>query len=184
MSLGLPSPAIVLAHALDDVARFVLLVVRGIDLDRRAGRALGPELLAEPIGIVRDDRVRGGEDVAGRAVVLLEADRLRARKIAQEKMHVLDARAAPAVDRLIVVADDEHLSGRCRRARGSTRIAACWCPGTRRSADAGSARDSAAAVRRCAARARARATAARRNRRAPRAGTRLRMRDRRRSASR
>ena len=112
MSLALAVAGDVFAHALDHVARFVLLVVRRVQLDRRAGRAGGPQLLAEPVRIVRDDRVRGGEDVAGRAVVLFEADRLRARKIAQEKMHVLDARAAPAVDRLIVVADDEHLPGR------------------------------------------------------------------------
>ena len=143
MSLALLSAGDVLAHALDHEARLVLLVVRGVHLDRRAGRAGGPQLLAEPVRIVRDHRVRGGEDVAGRAVVLFEADGLRAREIAQEMLHVLDARAAPAVDRLVVVADDEHLSGRRRRARGSTRTAACWCPGTRRSADAGSARGSA-----------------------------------------
>ena len=132
--------------------------------------------------VVRDDRVRGGEDVAGGAVVLLEADRLRAGKIAQEMLHVLDARAAPAVDRLIVVADDEHLSGRRRRARGSTRTEACWCPGIRRSGDGGSARGSARSnASLCSQSSCARNSSSAKST-SPRAGTRLRRRDRYRSA--
>ncbi len=102
------------ANRFDDVARFVLLVVRRVERDRLARVARGPELFAETLRVVGDDRVRRLEDGAGRAIVLFEADRLRARKIAQEMLHVLHARAAPAVDRLIVVADDEDLAGLAR----------------------------------------------------------------------
>ena len=101
----------VLANALDHIARLVLLVVRGVKLDRGARIAVGPELLAEPVRVVRDHRVRGGEDGAGRAIVLFEADGFCARKIAQEMLHVLDFRAAPAIDRLVVVANHEHVAG-------------------------------------------------------------------------
>ncbi len=97
------------ADAIDDVARLVLLVVRGVDLDRRAGRPGGPQLLAEPVVVVGDHRVGGAENRRGGTVVLFEPDRRGIGEVAQEVLHVLDARAAPAVDRLIVVADDEHL---------------------------------------------------------------------------
>ena len=44
----------------------------------------GPEVLAEPAGVVGDQRVRRIEDVAGGAIVLLEAEQLRVRKVAAE----------------------------------------------------------------------------------------------------
>ncbi len=66
------------ADALDDEVRFVALVERGVQLDRLALGAAGPEVLAEAAGVVRDQRVGGIEDRRGRAIVLLEADQLRA----------------------------------------------------------------------------------------------------------
>ena len=58
--------------------------------------------------LLRDQRVRRLEDVAGGAVVLLQAEHLRGRVIPREAREILDARAAPAVDGLVVVADDER----------------------------------------------------------------------------
>ena len=59
-----------------------------------------------------DERVGGVEDVAVRAVVLLELDQLhrllRRREVALELLHVGDLGAAERVDRLVVVADGEH----------------------------------------------------------------------------
>src|ERR1700722_406844 len=54
---------------------------------------------------MRDQVRSGGEDVAGGAVVAFEADDLRAGKVVVETQDVVDLRAAPAIDRLIVVAD-------------------------------------------------------------------------------
>ena len=68
----------------------------------------GPEILAEPPGVVRDQRVRRLQDVARGAVVLLEAKQLRGRVILGEAREVLHARAAPAVDGLVVVAHHER----------------------------------------------------------------------------
>ena len=51
-----------------------------------------------------DDVRGGGEDVAGRAVIALQPDHLRARKIVLEAQNVVDLGAAPAVDRLFIVA--------------------------------------------------------------------------------
>ena len=58
----------------------------------------------------------GGEDVAGGAVIALEADDFCAGKIVVEAQDVVDLRAAPAIDRLVVVADAaDVLEGSLRR---------------------------------------------------------------------
>ena len=66
---------------------------------------VGPEGLAEAAFVGGDDAGGGGEDVRGGAVVLLEADHLRAGEVLLEAEDVADLGAAPAVDRLVVVAD-------------------------------------------------------------------------------
>ncbi len=82
-----------------------MLVERGIQADRLAFAAGGPQLLAQAALVVGDQRVGGLEDAGGGAVVLLQTDGLGIGKILAELLQVLDPRAAPAVDRLIVVAD-------------------------------------------------------------------------------
>lgn len=47
----------------------------------------------------------GGEDMAGRAVIALEPHDLRAGEVVLEAQDVIDLRAAPAIDRLVVVTD-------------------------------------------------------------------------------
>jgi hypothetical protein len=59
-----------------------------------------------------DEPGSGGEDVRGRAVVLLQADDLGAGEILFEAQDVGDLGAAPAVDRLIVVADATQVAAR------------------------------------------------------------------------
>src|SRR5690606_22155149 len=92
------------ADPADDVLGFVDLVVGGEQVDGIARAAVGPELLAQAPGVVGDHRVGGVEDRGGGAVVLLEADRPRTGIVLQEALDVLDLGAAPAVDRLVVVA--------------------------------------------------------------------------------
>ncbi len=67
--------------------------------------ALGEQRLAEPAFIVGDEVRGGAENVAGGAVVALQPDHLGAGKILLEAQDVVDLRAAPAIDRLVVVAD-------------------------------------------------------------------------------
>ena len=65
------------------------------------------------------DEMRGGrQDVSGRAIVALEPDHLRARKVVLEAQDVVDLRPAPAIDRLIVVADAADVGGEPLGARG------------------------------------------------------------------
>ena len=59
-----------------------------------------------PLGVLLDDRVGGGQDVAGGAVVALQLHHPRARVVGLEVEDVADVGAAPAVDRLVLVADD------------------------------------------------------------------------------
>ncbi len=97
----------VLADPLDHEVGLVALVEGSVQPDRLAARGLGPQLLAEPVLVPADDLVGGAEDDAGRAVVLLQLEDRRA-EVAAEVLHVLDAGAAPAIDGLVVVADDER----------------------------------------------------------------------------
>ena len=110
------------AHQDRDAAQCVALAVQRLDLVTGPARLLlgvpeaahgnlvalagaGPQRLAEPAAIVIDDPGRGGKDLRRRTVILLQAHDQRAGEIALEFEDVLDLRAAPRVDRLVVVAD-------------------------------------------------------------------------------
>ena len=87
-----------------DVARLGLLV---LDLDhahRVALAELRPEPLLLPLRVVRDHRVRRLEDRVRGAVVLLERDRSRGRKVALELEDVADVGASEGVDGLVRIA--------------------------------------------------------------------------------
>ena len=90
---------------LADPARLLRTVPDADDPHLLAFAGVGPQGFAEAPGIVRDEPVGGGEDVRCRAVVLLEADDLRAGKVFFEAEDVGDLGAAPGVDRLVVIAD-------------------------------------------------------------------------------
>ena len=88
----------------------LLLLVVGLEpIDELAAVVLRPELLVRPSLVPGNDRVRGIEDDLGRAVVLFEFHDRRIRPVALEVENVPDIRAAPAVDRLVVVPDDRQV---------------------------------------------------------------------------
>ena len=76
MSLRRPVP-----NPVDHKTRLIEIGVSGVELNRLADFARGPEVLAEASGIVTDDGVGGLEDGAGGAIVLLETNDARAGKI-------------------------------------------------------------------------------------------------------
>ena len=90
---------------LADGARFLLVVPHAGDGDRQAHGAVGEQRLAEPALVVGDEAGGGGQDVALGAVVALQPDHLGAGEVLLEAQDVVDLGAAPAVDRLVVVAD-------------------------------------------------------------------------------
>src|ERR1700691_6571339 len=108
--------ALQLLDLLADGAGFLLAVPRSGDGDLLAQDVVGAQRLAEPAFVVGDQMRGGGEDMAGRAVIALEPYHRGAGKIVLEAQNVVDLGAAPAVDRLIVVADAADVFGRWLRA--------------------------------------------------------------------
>ena len=132
---------------LADPARLLLAVPVADQADLLALGDVGPERLAEAALVGGDDAGGGGEDVRGRAVVLLEADHLGAGEVLLEAQDVADLGAAPAVDRLVVVADAADVVMRCRRAGAARGTGRRWCPDTRRRGCSGTSAGSARARR-------------------------------------
>ncbi len=82
-----------------------MLVERGVQIDQLAIANVGPQFLAQATTVIDDQAVGGLEDARCGAVVLLQADDFGVRKVRGILVDVLDLRAAPAVNGLIVVAD-------------------------------------------------------------------------------
>src|SRR5688572_14620397 len=92
---------------LDDPARLVIVRFAFEDAHRLALAGRSPQVLAQAIAVVRNERVRGVEDVAVRAVILLEANHVLHLELPLEVAHVTDVRAAEGIDGLVVVAHAE-----------------------------------------------------------------------------
>ena len=92
----------------DDEARLVDIAARFVDSQRLALAFGRPQILAEAPAVVIDQRIGGVQNVAVRAVVLLELDHLLDRKILLQVLHVGGRRAPERVNRLVVVADREY----------------------------------------------------------------------------
>ena len=90
---------------LADAAGFFFRVPGAGDGDLFAEHILGAQRLAEPAFVVGDEMARGGEDVAGGAIISLKPNDLRTRKVMVEPENVIDLGPAPAIDRLIVITD-------------------------------------------------------------------------------
>src|SRR3954452_21930798 len=116
--------ALDLLDLLADAAGFLFRIPRACHRDLLAVMVFGAQRLTEPAFIVGDQVRGGGEDVAGRAVVALEADDLGAGKIMVEAQDVVDLRAAPAIDRLVVVADAADVLDVCFFLRRRRRLRA------------------------------------------------------------
>src|SRR5690606_3193149 len=73
---------------------------------------VGLQRLAQAGFIVGDEMRSGRENVGSRAVVAFELDDFRAGKVLFEAQDVVDLSAAPAIDRLVVVAHHADIGGR------------------------------------------------------------------------
>ena len=107
MSLSVMAAALRLLDLLADGAGFLFGIPGGVDvhLGVLGIVPVGEQRLAEAALIVGDEMRGGAEDMGGRAVVALQPDDGGARKILVEAQDVVDLGAAPAIDRLVVVAD-------------------------------------------------------------------------------
>ena len=91
---------------------FITLVERGDETHRLPRGAGGAEGFALATDVWRDRGVGDVEDVGRRAIVLLEPNQPRADEFLLEIENVTDIRAAPAIDRLIVVPYDHNVAVR------------------------------------------------------------------------
>ncbi|MNU35255.1 hypothetical protein D3C71_238520 [compost metagenome] len=88
---------------------FGVLVAAPDHADLVAVAHFTPQLLFEFVGVVRDQHVGAAQDAAGGAVVLLEHHHFQGRIVVLEQHQVFRPRAAPGVDRLVVVANHGEL---------------------------------------------------------------------------
>src|SRR6266436_7743962 len=96
---------------LADDAGLLLGVPGGGHRHLLAGLALRTQRLAEPAFVVSDEMRGCGENMGGRAIVALQADHLGSGEVLLEAQDVVDLGAAPAIDRLVVVADAADVLG-------------------------------------------------------------------------
>jgi len=82
----------------------VLFAVTVHDAHRLALAQFAEQRFRKELGVRADDIVGGPQDGAGRAVVLLQLHHLQVRKVLRQFFQVVQRRAAPAVDRLVVIA--------------------------------------------------------------------------------
>ncbi|RMR60167.1 hypothetical protein ALP84_05238 [Pseudomonas cichorii] len=88
----------------DHVARFVVFVEGGIQVDQIAIAHVGPQLFAQATAVIDDQAVGSLENACRRAVVLLQTDDFGIREVRRVLMNVLDLRATPAINGLVVIA--------------------------------------------------------------------------------
>ena len=88
----------------DDERRLIHIGRRLVDAQLFAAALRCPQVLAEAVAVMLDQRVGRVENIGVRAVVLLQLDDVLNVKIAQQLLHVADIRAAKRIDRLVVVA--------------------------------------------------------------------------------
>ena len=100
---------------LADPTGFLLGIPHGPHDNFFALARFGPQGLAEAAAVLRDHAARRPQNVRCRAVVLFEPGDRGARKILLEAQDVADLGAAPAVDRLIVIADTAQISTHLRQ---------------------------------------------------------------------
>ncbi|MCY1528504.1 hypothetical protein D9M68_636100 [compost metagenome] len=101
------------AQALDarDRALGLVVLVVGIDHAHRFAFAqVAPQRLGKQLGVGADHVVGRAKNGAGGAVVLLQLDDLERRVVDRQLLQVVQRGAAPAVDRLVVVAHRRELA--------------------------------------------------------------------------
>ena len=87
-----------------DAFRFMVFIVGGEHLQLYAIAQLGKQAFLEDVRVIGNQDVGCLQDTPGRTVVLLQFDHLQRREILAKQHQVLWPRAAPGVDRLIVIA--------------------------------------------------------------------------------
>ncbi len=92
----------------NDPLRFLQIAGGFINPDLFAMTGIGMQILAEALGIIRDQRVGNIENMSVRAIILLQLDQILDLELALERRHIADVGTAKGVNTLIVIADGKH----------------------------------------------------------------------------
>ncbi len=92
----------------DDPLRLLQIARCFIDAQRLAMASIGAQILAQPIAVMRNQRIGSVENVGVRTVILFQLDQILRGKLALESQHVGDLGAAKGIDALVIVAYGEH----------------------------------------------------------------------------
>ena len=106
----------ILLHAIGDKESLILAIRRLIVADQRATLAGRPEVFPLALRVVRYHCACAFQNHLRGAIVLFEPNRPASGEVLFELENVLDVRAAPTIDRLILVADHANISiGTCQQ---------------------------------------------------------------------
>ncbi len=86
-----------------------MLVICGEEFNKVAVAAVSPEVFALALLVMADDGVRGVENVACAAVILLKADGAAVLILALKRENILYRRAAELIDALVIIADNADI---------------------------------------------------------------------------
>ena len=92
----------------DQPLRFLQVTARFVNPYRFAMAGIGTQILAQPFAVMRNQLVGRIQDMAVRAIILLELDQVLHIEFTLERGHVTDVRAAERINALVVIADGEH----------------------------------------------------------------------------
>ena len=105
-------------HLPHDIGGLILFRCSLIDRNAVAGRIIRPELLLLARQVVLDHSIRCRKNILRRAVVLLKQDNRRLRVVLLKVHDVPHICAAPAVDRLVSIANDTDIAMLCGKQLG------------------------------------------------------------------
>ena len=86
------------------ILRLQLLVLHRDHANRLTLAVFRPQFFLKQLRIIRNHRVGRIQNPLGRAVILLQFDHLDLRKVALQQFQIVQSRAAPRINRLIIVA--------------------------------------------------------------------------------
>ena len=113
--LQMPGAPLQRLDLLADPARLFLAVPMADQAHLLAALLLGPQGLAQTVAVLVDQATGGGQDMGGRAVVLLQPHHRGTGKVLFKPQDIAHLGAAPAIDRLVIIAHAADVAMRLRQ---------------------------------------------------------------------
>ncbi|EKD59717.1 MAG: hypothetical protein ACD_54C01178G0001 [uncultured bacterium] len=108
-------PALCGLNLLADPARLFLAIPMADQPDLFARLARRPQRLAQAVRVGGNDPGRRRQNMRGRSVILFQPHHMCAGEVLLEPQDIADFRAAPAIDRLVIIANAADVAMRLRQ---------------------------------------------------------------------